>query len=108
MNAAMKADEIYVEDRNGPDEQGLRAGQTAALFSLPIAIAVSIGRTTTTVEQLLTLTPNTILPLDTSIDDPVELLVGGCVIARGSLVELADGSGIGVEITELIDGGLRT
>ncbi len=101
MTQAIAEDEIYAEPVAGT----ARALPTnaAALMSIPVSIAVSVGRARATIEELLAVGPNTILTLDSKIDDPVELFVGDRVIARGRLVELADGTGVGVEVIELID-----
>ena len=45
-----------------------------------------------------------LIPLDTKIEDPVEILVGDRVLARGELHELEDGSGrLGVRLTEILE-----
>ena len=45
-----------------------------------------------------------IIPLDTKINDPVELWVGEHMIARGELQELDDGSGrLSVRLTEIVE-----
>lgn len=77
--------------------------QMAALLSLPVSVAVSVGRVRASIEQLLGARPNAILTLDARIDDPVELIVGDHVIARGRLVDLQDGAAVGVEITEIVE-----
>jgi len=101
LTQAIADNEVYAESVAKPSRAS--AGQAAALMAIPVSIAVSVGRARATIEQLLALGPNAILVLDAKIDDPVELLVGDNVIARGRLVELEDGSGIGVEVTELTE-----
>jgi len=50
-------------------------------------------------------TENTVLPLDKSVDDPVDLYVGDRLIARGMLEEKDGGSQgqLVVRVTEVID-----
>jgi flagellar motor switch protein FliN/FliY len=77
---------------------------------VPITITISVGRAHPAVRDLLRLKQDAILPLDSRIDDPVELYVGDKLIGRGALTEL-DGDRAGqlaVRLTEVVDlkGGL--
>ena len=45
-----------------------------------------------------------VLPLSSRVDDPVQIIVGDRVIARGELEEMGDDSGrLGVRLTEVVD-----
>ena len=72
---------------------------------LPIEVRVSVGRARPTIEELLALAPESLLQLDRSVSDPVELYVGDKLIARGQLEELGDASGgqLAVRLTEVAD-----
>ncbi|KAA0916139.1 FliM/FliN family flagellar motor switch protein [Aquicoccus porphyridii] len=75
------------------------------MFSvIPIEVTVSVGRARPMIRDLLALGENSILSLDTRVDDPVELFVGGRLIARGELEELEgeDAGQLGVRLTEII------
>ncbi|HBS34327.1 MAG TPA: hypothetical protein DEA50_04485 [Parvularcula sp.] len=96
MTQAPDADEIYAET---PD--AARAGGAAALLAMPVTIAVSVGKARATIEELLAIGPKSVLTLESKIDDPVDLLVGERVIARGRLVDLGEAGAFGVEIIEL-------
>jgi flagellar motor switch protein FliN len=95
--------EVYAVAAAPPATSARSETQMAALLSLPVSVAVSVGRVRASIEQLLSAGPDTILTLDTKIDDPVELIVDDHVIARGRLVDLEDGAAVGVEITEVIE-----
>ena len=72
---------------------------------VPVEIAISVGRAKTPIRDLLRLGPNSVLPLDRRIEDPVELYVGDKLIARGELQEM-EGEHAGqlaVKITEISD-----
>lgn len=74
------------------------------LRNVPVEIMVSVGRARPMIRDLLELGENAVLPLDKRIDDPVELFVGGRLIARGQL-EQVTGSETGqlaVRLTEVI------
>ncbi|MDA7430265.1 FliM/FliN family flagellar motor C-terminal domain-containing protein [Primorskyibacter aestuariivivens] len=73
--------------------------------SVPIEITIAVGRARPTVRELLALGPNSVLPLDRRIEDPVELYAGSRLIAKGELME-AEGEGGGklsVRLTEVAD-----
>lgn len=84
-----------------------KAGDGAAahpLHSVPIEITISVGHARPSVRDLLGLGENAVLPLDRRIDDPVELYVGGRLIARGELQELDGGEPgqLAVRLTEVV------
>jgi len=56
------------------------------LHQVRTRIQVSVGQATLTVGELLSARENQVLQLDRAIDDEVDLLVEGKVIARGQLV----------------------
>lgn len=103
MKKPDESNEVYAVAAEAAGAATPTPSQMAALLSLPVSVAVSVGRVRASIEQLLGAGPNAILTLDTRIDDPVELIVGDHVIARGRLVELQDGAAVGVEITEIVE-----
>lgn len=71
-----------------------------SIFDVPVTLTVSIGQARLSVSDILELRPESVVPLTSRIDDPVELAIDNKIIARGELVETEDGS-LGVKITEL-------
>ncbi len=75
-----------------------------AIFSVPIDVVVSVGHARPVIGELLAMRRDMVLPLSSRMDDPVEILVGDRVIARGELEELGDEAGrLGVRLTEVVD-----
>lgn len=73
--------------------------------SVPIEITVSVGKARPLIRDLVKLGENAVLPLDKSVEDPVDLYVGDRLIARGMLEE-KDGDAVGqlvVRLTEVVD-----
>ena len=85
-----------------------KAKDRSGLFSsVPIEITISVGKARPLIRDLLSFGTNAVLPLDTRVDDPVELLVGDRLIARGELEEM-DGENEGqlaVRLTEVLELG---
>jgi flagellar motor switch protein FliN/FliY len=79
--------------------------QDHPLHQVPIEITISVGRARPLVRDLLKMRPDTVLPLDKRVEDPVELYVGDRLIARGELEELeGDQAGqLAVRLTEVAD-----
>lgn len=77
------------------------------LRNVPVEITISVGRARPLVRDLLELGENAVLPLDKRIDDPVDLFVGGRLIARGQLEQVADSETgqLAVRLTEVISAG---
>lgn len=75
-----------------------------AIFSVPVDVIVSVGTARPVIGELLAMRRDVVLPLSSRVDDPVELIVGDRVIARGELEEIGEESGrLGVRLTEVVD-----
>lgn len=71
-----------------------------SIFGVPVTVTVSIGRQRMPVSELLELRAGSVLPLQSRIEDPVDLIVEDKLVAKGELLETEDG-GIAVKITEI-------
>lgn len=75
-----------------------------AIFDLPVEVIFAVGRARPTVKELLQLSRDSLVTLDAKIDDPVEVIVGKRVIARGQLQEVEGKNGrLAVRLTEIVD-----
>ncbi|MEM6438980.1 MAG: FliM/FliN family flagellar motor switch protein [Pseudomonadota bacterium] len=80
------------------------APRRGAVLGVPIDVVVSVGRARPLVSELVELRRDSVLPLDSRIDDPVEIMIGDRLIARGELQEMDDDSGrLAVRLTEVAD-----
>ena len=83
---------------------GGRPSRAGAFLGVPIEVTISVGKARPLVAELVELRRDSVLTLDSSIDDPVELYIGDRLIARGELQEIGDNSGrLGVRLTEVAD-----
>lgn len=96
------------EDNDDTGQRGEHVGERFA--NVPVQIAVLVGTARPLIRELLELEEDVVLSLDRSIDDPVDLMIGDRVIARGELEEIGgEGSSrLGVRVIEVIaqDSGL--
>jgi flagellar motor switch protein FliN len=71
-----------------------------ALLGIDLPVTVSIGRAELPLEQVMALQPGSVLELDRSVDDEVELTVNGRVVAAGHIM-MADG-GYCIQVTRVV------
>jgi flagellar motor switch protein FliN/FliY len=71
------------------------------LADVQVELAVEIGRVKLPLRDLLSLAPGAVLELDRAADAPVDVLVNGCLVARGEVVVI-DGE-FGVRITAVVE-----
>ena len=84
-----------------PDE---KPNGSSAFMGVPIEILISVGKARPRVSDLVKLRRDSVISLDSKIEDPVEIYVGDRLIARGELQEMEDTDGqLGVRLTEVAD-----
>ena len=75
-----------------------------SLMGVQIEVTISVGRTRLSLSQLIKLEKESVLQLDSRIEDPVDVFVGDRLVARGELEEIdGDGGHLGVRLTEVAD-----
>lgn len=79
------------------------SGALSGLADVRVKVTAVLGRTEITFDEAVNLGENSVLAVDRTSSDAVELCVNGRAVARGKLVVVGDS--YGVQITELIDGG---
>jgi flagellar motor switch protein FliN/FliY len=88
----------------GSEPRGARPARGGAFLGVPIEVTISVGKARPLVSELVELRRDSVLTLDSSINDPVELYIGDRLIARGELQEIGDESGrLAVRLTEVAD-----
>jgi flagellar motor switch protein FliN/FliY len=70
------------------------------LFDVELPVSVSFGRAQLALRDVIKLTTGSIVELNRSVTEPVEIIVNNCVIARGEVV-VVDGN-YGVRIDQII------
>jgi len=80
------------------------SSKNSAFMGVPIEIIVSVGKARPLVSDLVNLKRDSVIALDSKIDDPVEIFIGDRLIARGELQDMdGDDGQLGVRLTEVAD-----
>ena len=96
-----QGEEIPALDMRDESDEGRHR---RAIFSVPVDVVVSVGQARPVIGELLAMRRDMVLPLSSRVDDPVQIMVGSRVIARGELEEMGEESGrLGVRLTEVVD-----
>lgn len=92
--------EIELEPLGDPHPNGKPLLDTVLPFlgSVRVLVSVRVGQAETSVAELAALKQGAVLTLDRLVEEPLDVLVDGHVVARGMLV--AVGEHFGVRITE--------
>lgn len=72
----------------------------ATLMDIPLRVTVVMGRTQKPIKEVLGYTPGAILELSSQINEPVEILVNGVLVALGEVVVANEN--FGVRVTDII------
>jgi len=71
------------------------------VYNIPLQVSVELGKAKKEISEILEFNLGTIIVLDKSAGDPVEIVVNGKTIAQGEVVVIDDN--YGVRITEIIN-----
>ena len=70
------------------------------LLDVPLEVTVQLGRTRMTIQDLLALSPGSVIELDKIAGEPLDIVVNDRLIARGEAVVVNDK--FGIRITDII------
>jgi flagellar motor switch protein FliN len=70
-----------------------------AVYDIPVEITVVLGSAKMSVSELLKIKSGTIVELDRSVGEPIDILVNGRMVARGEIVIVEDH--LGITLTEI-------
>ncbi len=74
-----------------------------SVMRIPVSVQVVLGSTTMPVANLMKLSHGAIVPLDSRVGEPVDVVVNGRVVARGELVVMDDdNTRFGLSLTEVV------
>lgn len=71
-----------------------------ALLDVPLTLSIEFGRTQISIGELLKLKPGSIVELDRTASEPLDILVNGTRVARGEVVVV--NQKFGIRLTDII------
>jgi flagellar motor switch protein FliN/FliY len=74
--------------------------EASFLGDIPVEVIVELGRTRLVLRDLASLDTDDVVELDQPMDKPLDVVVGGKLIARGELVMVAER--MALRITEIV------
>lgn len=71
-----------------------------ALLDVPVTLSVEIGRSKVPIKNLLSFNQGSVIELDKEVNEPLDLLVNGTLMARGEVV-VVDGK-FGLRLIDIV------
>jgi flagellar motor switch protein FliN/FliY len=71
-----------------------------ALMDVPVTLSVEIGRSKLPIKQLISLNQGSVVELERGVNEPLDLMVNGTLIARGEVV-VVDGQ-FGLRLIDIV------
>jgi len=74
------------------------------VMRVPVTVQVILGKLRMPVSELMQLTQGSVIALDRSLGEPVDLVVNGHLVARGQIIVVEDKTKrFGISLTEIVD-----
>jgi len=89
-----------MEENTPPTAQENQSRRLELLLDVPLDLSVELGRTRMSIQDLLNLSPGSVVELDKIAGEPLDILVNDRLIARGEAVVVNDK--FGVRITDIV------
>ena len=89
------------ESGDAKDAEGSSAIDHSGVLSIPIVLNVEVGKATLKLRELMAVAQGTVLELDRSEGDLMDIKVNDSVIAKGEVVTMS-GSKLGIRVLEIV------
>jgi flagellar motor switch protein FliN/FliY len=89
-----------MSERSAAEQNEISTRRLDLLLDVPLDVTVELGRTRMTIQDLLALSPGTVIELDKVAGEPLDIVVNDRLIARGEAVVVNDK--FGIRITDII------
>lgn len=92
--------ELQAEPAVGGNSQAGGEINLDALMDVPVTLSVEIGRSKLPIKQLISLNQGSVVELERGVNEPLDLMVNGTLIARGEVV-VVDGQ-FGLRLIDIV------
>ena len=96
------SDEQKSESPVADEPAGSAVSTAPQLPDVMVTLSMELGRTRTTLDQLLHFGDQSLIELDRTVGEPVDILLNGELFGRGEVVTVSEN--FGVRVTELVGG----
>ncbi|MGR8952977.1 MAG: flagellar motor switch protein FliN [Gammaproteobacteria bacterium] len=96
----------FEEARTSPADEFKASADTSGdldldvILDVPVTLSMEFGRTQISIRNLLKLNQGSIVELDRSVGEPLDILVNGTLVARGEVV--VTNEKFGIRLTDVI------
>ena len=88
------------EEVNGSSSESGAPRKLDLLLDVPLDLSVELGRARMSIQDLLNMSPGSVIELDKIAGEPLDFMVNGRLVARGEAVVVNDK--FGVRITDIV------
>lgn len=85
---------LQVPSRAEPADFGFDQQRLDLILDIPLKVTVLLGRTRWPIKDILGLSPGSVIEMQSLVDEPVEILVNGTLVATGEIVVVHDNYGV--------------
>ena len=76
-------------------------GRASRLPDVPVTVSMELGRTMTTLNEMLSIGEQSLIEMDRRVGDPIDIFLNGTLFARGEVVTVNEN--FGVRVTEVLN-----
>jgi flagellar motor switch protein FliN/FliY len=93
----------HIVEKTDEEKEALTAitDKLNQFLDIPLTLKAELGKTTTTIREVLKLKDGTVIELDKLVGEPMEITINGLLIARGEVVVVNER--FGIRVTDVID-----
>jgi len=97
-----KAEPAHFSELNKENKKNIFAGNNdfEVIMDIPVTISLEVGRTSICIRNLLQLNQGSVVELDRSAGEPLDVLVNGTLVAHAEVVVVNDK--FGIRLTDII------
>ncbi|MGI6307372.1 MAG: flagellar motor switch protein FliN [Dethiobacteria bacterium] len=84
-----------------PHEEGEMHPNLGAILEFPLQVSIRLGKARKTLQEIRKLSSGAVVELDRFVHEPLDIFIGGKLIAQGEVVIIEEN--FGIKITEIMD-----
>ncbi len=104
---AQQAEPAHFSELNKENKKTIFSGNNdfEVIMDIPVTISLEVGRTSICIRNLLQLNQGSVVELDRSAGEPLDVLVNGTLVAHAEVVVVNDK--FGIRLTDIISASER-